>query len=107
MADETGQTTADRLALLKETLLGWLKRIEAGDIIEVDLFTSRAGKFPLPATPPDIGNPMAPSGDLTLLVFARSRGLSEAAVAAVEQRGKAHGGLVVPPVGAALRDLRN
>ena len=107
MAEQSEQTTADRLALLKETLIGWLKRIDAGDIIEVDLFTSRAGKFPLPATPPDIGNPMAPSGDLTLLVFARSRGLSEAAVSAVEQRGKVHGGLVVPTAGAPLRDLRN
>ena len=104
MAD---QTPADRVAMLKETLLGWLKRIEAGDLLDVDLFTSRASSFPLPATPPDIGNRMVPSGDLSLVVFARSRSLSEAAVAAVQEHGTPHGGLVVPQPGAALRDLRN
>lgn len=101
------ETPKDRIRILRSILQDWIKRIDADDLIDVGLVSNRIGSFPLPAEPQAIGNHMAPSGELALVVFARSMAGSAQAVAAVEASGQPAGGLVVPLPGSALRDRRN
>ena len=64
--------------------------------------------LPIPPKGTGLGrNGLAPSGELSLVVFARSRALTEAGIAAIEQQARPGGGLVVPPAGANIRNLRD